>query len=179
MSRKHFGGASEEICFRPLRKKDAEAYKALRLEALEGKDGRFFVADVAAEKARTLDDWRKVCDETCRGVIMGAFQENKLLGAMSICICDKDKTTAYKHSAYVRPAYRETFKGTNIGATLDAERDDWAREHGVKSIVLAMRADNEHWLETQKAKGAVEFKRDEVRYADGQVAPGIWLRYTL
>ncbi len=167
------------VCFRPLRASDAREYQRVRLKALHSGDGRFFAADVKAEDRRTLADWRAVCKETHDRVIMGVFDKNALVGTMSVCLWEQDRNLAYKHSAYVSPGYRSEDNGGDISKILDSNREAWARKHRCREIVLGIRADNTHWLETQKAKGATVTPRGDVLFANGEKSPGVWLRYSL
>lgn len=156
------------VCYRVLSADDAEKYKRIRLESLTVADCRYFAADRHQEEARTIQQWRNICVETCDRAVMGAFLDGTLIGAMSVERWEKDKTrkSAYYRSAYVQSCWRSTA----VAGVLYVMLDNWAITHGCERAVFAIRADNTRWLAQQIGHGAKIIDKVTMRYANGDDA---------
>ncbi|MDE1901494.1 MAG: GNAT family N-acetyltransferase [Alphaproteobacteria bacterium] len=157
------------ITTRILCANDAQALRDIRLHALTH-DGRYFTADRAAESARTMNQWAQACIETCDRAMFGAFAGNELVAIMG---AQKfDKTTVRYGSAYVMPAFRRS----SIGTKLYNMRDAWAAARGFTTAVFTIRADNQRSRDIQEKQGAVVFKIEPLRFADGSIAETMWYK---
>jgi GNAT superfamily N-acetyltransferase len=159
------------ITFRALSSADAEAYKELRTKAVTEQDRRYFYVDPEKELAQ---DWRAVCAETCDKALFGAFDGNRLVGAMASTLWERDATgkTAYYRAAYVLPEFRHTF----VTKALINMIDNWAIKHHCDKAVYAIREDNKNWIEKQIKNGAAIIGDEPMRFADGSTAKTYWLQ---
>ncbi len=121
---------------RPFTVKDTMAYKAVRLEALQREPG-MFCSSYATEAAFTDEQWQ--------GRIMGSNQSRfglyygeELIGITGIIIEDAAREEAYLTHSYIRKEHR----GKGLSRLLYEARIAWAKERGIKRLLISHRASN-------------------------------------
>jgi len=165
-----------DLAIRTLGADDVLAFRAIALEALN-RDGHFFATDLAREAMRHPQGWVALCAETPDRAAFGAFAGDQLLGIMAARAWEEDPSgnTVCWGSAFVQPARRRT----GIGRFLYGTREQWSKQRGFASAVMAIRADNARSIAVHAANGAVRFGETTMRYADGTDGATFWFRKPL
>lgn len=115
---------------------EADAYKAIRLEALQTEPG-FFGNSYATEQAFEESSWRARLENPLIGTF-GLYADDQLIGLTSI-VRDKDKPSeAYMTQSYIRKPYR----GRGLSRILYNARLTWAKAHGVFHLIIGHRESN-------------------------------------
>ena len=115
---------------------DCERYKTIRLEALSEEPG-FFGNSHATEAAYEESVWKDRLENPLVACF-GLYADDILIGLTSI-LCDKAKPEeAYMTQSYIR----KEFRGLGLSRMLYEARLSWAREHGVKRLVVGHRESN-------------------------------------
>src|SRR5437868_6930792 len=89
---------------KPLTEKDASAFPAIRLEALE-KDGHFFGKPKDDERTLTDAQWRERCKTAPDECWFGLYANNRLIGISHVRT--KSEDTAEGGALYVQSNYRQ------------------------------------------------------------------------
>lgn len=124
------------ITFRPAQETDAQAYRALRLEALQN-NPEAFSADYATNEKRPMSFWQdRLRAIGSNNMFYFALDNNDLVGTCGIYRGDSPKT---QHSAtivgvYVQPKWR----GFKIAEGLINGCIEWASNSGVKIVKLGV-----------------------------------------
>ncbi len=150
---------------------DAAALATVRLEALEN-HGRFFTADIDAERGRTRADWEAAATETTGAAMFGAFRDGKLVAIAGVKPLPDDPAIAYWHSDYVRDGAR----GGAVIGFLCRTREAWCRDHGYDEARFTIRKGNVVAEAYYTWRGAVVIGEEPRRFADGQTAAARWYR---
>jgi len=135
---------------------DAPAYRALMLEAYaEAEDA--FTATVE-ERAGQSDEWwaRRVADPEGRSLAFGAFEGDRLVGAVVVEFSSRPKTlhAAVLKGMYVRPSHR----GTGVADDLVRAAIERCISHGgIRTLKLTVTEGNEPAIRLYRAHGFVEF----------------------
>ena len=129
--------AADEITVRRATEADAEAYRDIRLEALQAHPEAFSAA-YEVEAARSLDVWQTRLRSHARSDSMLAFAQlgDRLVGLTGIFRGASAKTrhSAMIFSVYVRPEAR----GRGVGRQLIQACLAWAAEQGITVVKLAV-----------------------------------------
>ncbi|RYG44765.1 MAG: GNAT family N-acetyltransferase [Chitinophagaceae bacterium] len=116
---------------------DLEAYKSMRLEALQlacGMFGNSYETEADFPEAQ----WLARIDNPLGGCF-GLYYGEELIGITGIVVSDPDTPdAAYMTQSYIRAAYR----GKGLSAILYDARLQWAREHGIKRLKIGHRKSN-------------------------------------
>jgi GNAT superfamily N-acetyltransferase len=138
--------STADILIRPITPADAEAFRAMRLEAVR-RYPLAFTSDLATLEARTLDAWREqvgaaggdgdqvimVADATAAG--------GTLAGMAGVFTPEQPKLN---HVGTVWGVYvREPFRGVGLGDALLRACVDWARRKGLVMLKLSVVAGND------------------------------------
>jgi len=163
---------------RTLTGADGNAFKALRLQALEN-EGRFFAASYEDEKKLSDGQWRERCTPARDHCLVGIFKEDELIGATAAMKWDGDLggRTALFRTSYIRPDDR----GKGLSSLLFTSRILWAKRDGRFDSALLFHREG-HWIgELLKHMGAREEPalRRPVQWANGETADAIWYRMNL
>jgi RimJ/RimL family protein N-acetyltransferase len=128
------------VSLRPARKTDVQAYRDLRLEALHDHP-EAFGSDHAVNQVRPMSFWvERLSALGSDSTIYFAIYNNALIGTCGMYRGDSPKT---QHSAtlvgvYIQPAWR----GLQIAEGLMASCLEWAHQHGIMIVKLAVVATN-------------------------------------
>lgn len=140
---------------------DVDAYKRIRLEALEKEPGMFGNSH-AMEAALPQEDWnnRITLPGNAR---FGLYCKDELVGLTGI-LCNAEKPTeAYMTQSYIRKAHR----GKGLSAMLYDARITWAKENGVKVLTIGHRKSN-HASRAANQKYGFVYSHSETRnWPDG------------
>lgn len=123
---------TESIVYRPIRPDDAEAFAALRREALSYERASFggsVDSDLATHPRGVLVALQRV-----DGIMFGAFRDGRLVGGMGLA-ADRGHSTGHIWGAFVQPAERQQ----GIGTRLLESALDWAHAEGLTKLVLRVR----------------------------------------
>lgn len=125
-----------EYSIRLFLPEEADQYKAIRLEALALEPGNFGNSH-AMEAAMTDEEWLERLTSPNMGRF-GLYHNGELIGLTAI-IQDKDKPEeAYMTQSYIRKEHR----GKGLSKMLYEARLNWAKEHGLKYLVIGHRESN-------------------------------------
>jgi GNAT superfamily N-acetyltransferase len=112
------------------------AYRAIRLEALEEEPG-MFGNSYATEAAYEDQVWRARLENPFVACF-GLYRLKHLIGLTSI-VSDEDKPEeAYMTQSYIR----KPFRGRGLSRMLYDARFEWARERGIKRLIIGHRESN-------------------------------------
>jgi GNAT superfamily N-acetyltransferase len=115
---------------------EADAYKAMRLEALQT-DASMFGSSYARESAFTEEQWLERIINPNAGC-MGLYCNDELIGITGVMIDSERPDVAQMTQSYIRKAYR----GKGLYEMLYKTRIAWARERKVRCIEVGHRAGN-------------------------------------
>lgn len=109
---------------------DVEAYKAMRLEALQKEPGNFGNS-YDMEAAYPEETWvMRLANPAV--ACFGLYHENTLIGITAIVVTDKEKPQeAYMTQSYIRKEHR----GKGLSQLLYNARINWAKQHGIKALL--------------------------------------------
>lgn len=124
------------VTIRPAQATDLHAFRSLRLEALQNHP-EAFSSDYASNLAQPMAFWSgRLQDVGENGTIFFATHQDKLIGMCGIRRGDSPKT---KHEAGVWGVYVQAgWRSFHIAEELIASCTDWAQQHGVKIVRLAV-----------------------------------------
>lgn len=159
------------IAVRRLTVDDWRANRAIRLEALGESPGNFFTSLAEAE-ARTDDEWRGMLMSATL-VVFGLFDGVRLAGITAVALGD-DRTGTLAMS-YNRPEWR----GRGLAWQFYATRLAWAREHGLKRLLVSHRDGNEPSRRAMLAAGFRPVGRRPWLWPDGGEAEDIMYELVL
>lgn len=142
---------------RPVRLDDAEAYRALRLKALQ-EHPEAFGADYALSEARPIEYWTNMMLQgqgNDQRITFVAEHAGKLVGMMVIMRGDVPKTAhnANIYSVYVDPSAR----GLGLGDGLMEACLDWAKRQALRLVKLSVVASNASALKLYLRHGFVVY----------------------
>lgn len=121
---------------RQFRPDQVSAYKSLRLEALREEPGNYGNSH-ATESAFAEEIWLNRLqnpDVAC----FGLYDGEDLIGLTSILRNAEKPSEAYLTQSYIRRAYR----GTGLSRLLYDARLKWARDKGLKRLIIGHRESN-------------------------------------
>lgn len=149
------GDATDPIVIRAVTAKDAAAVRALRIEALRDSP-RAFATSVEEEEARTLEQTAARIEPGPGFVLLGAFDDGRLVGMVGLRREDraKERHKATLWGMYVTPAAR----GSGVARALVQELlDRAAAMPGVRQVNLGVAADNDPARRLYEAYGFETF----------------------
>ena len=175
---------------------DANAFKAIRLEALSGDDSRYFGASYEEESQFTDDQWAKRTTPTEKHSVFGLFVRNyagewplqeTMIATMAATHWDgadwdgdKNTLTAKWGSAYTKPAYRNhSYHGEKVTALLYKARIEWTQKKGFSRAVFFIREGNEKSTAIHQKQGAEPIHKEPMRWANGDIADAFWFEKRL
>jgi RimJ/RimL family protein N-acetyltransferase len=112
-------------------------FRAIRLEALRN-EPRFFGAGYEEEVKETEAQWRKTLSHQI-GAHWGLFHHGTCIGLTGIWPFRKQTDTLILRASYIAPEHR----GKGLSALFYRARIEWARDHGIKHLVISHREGNE------------------------------------
>lgn len=115
---------------------DVDAYKLIRLEALQTEAGMFGRSYIE-EAAYTDEVWVNRVNNP-DGACFGLYCDNELIGLTGIIKEDKDLNEAYMTQSYIRKQHR----GRHLSRMLYEARLKWAKEHNIERLIIGHRASN-------------------------------------
>lgn len=151
------------VTIRPLAPVEWEAFRDIRLAALAESPGNFF-ATLADARDGPQERWLEML-ESDDGVVFGLFDDARLVGLTAVYV---DRAIAARDTAglgmtWVAPGWR----GRGLSAMIYAARIAWARERGLRRIIVSHRASNEPSRRAMLAAGFREIARRPHRWPDG------------
>lgn len=120
------------VTYRPIRPADAEAFAALRREALS-RERASFGGSIDSDLA-THPTGVRVALARVDGILIGAFRNGALVGGVGLA-ADRGHGTGHVWGAFVQPAERKQGIGTRL---LEAALD-WAKAEGLTKLLLRVR----------------------------------------
>jgi len=157
-----------------LRAADSEAFRALRLEAVQS-FGDIFANYYQNMLGRPDDFWRRFCTETADQCLFGLFDGDRLIGVVGAEKWDKDETgkTALWTYAYLKPEYR----GKKLAQELYRAREEWTKKHPrYERAVLSIQEESVRSIEIHEKHGARYLYTEQTRWYDGPSAPWRWYK---
>lgn len=115
---------------------DMQAYRGIRLEALQLEPG-VFGNSYAMEAAMTDEEWRERITNP-RYARFGLFYGGELVGLTAVIADEADGTLGYMTQSYIRAAHR----GRGLSRMLYDARIKWASASGVKKLTIGHRGSN-------------------------------------
>lgn len=130
---------SQEVVVRLATADDAEAFRALRLEALANHP-EAFSADYATNAAQPSEHWKERLSSSERAATLVAEDDGRLIGMTGIYRHDSPKV---EHLATIWGVYvqRES-RRRGVADRLLTACLDWARDQGVERVRLAVNTRN-------------------------------------
>lgn len=123
---------NEAVTYRAIRTEDAEAFAALRREALSAERASFG-GSIHSDLA-THPQGVRVALARVDGILIGAFRDGKLIGGVGLA-ADRGHSTGHLWGAFVQPSERKQGVGTKL---LEAALE-WAQAEGLSKLVLRVR----------------------------------------
>lgn len=154
---------------RPFLAHEADAYKAIRLEALRTEPGMFGNA-YAVEAAYPDEHWHdRVSKPTA--AVFGLYHGEELVGLTGI-IVDPQKAPdeAYLTQSYIRAPHRQQ----GLSRMFYDARIAWARERGVKRLIIGHRDTNLASKASILRYGFRYTHSEERLWPDGERAPMLY-----
>lgn len=150
---------------------DIDAYKRIRLEALEKEPGMFGNSH-AMEAAMPHEDWvnRIVQHGHAR---FGLYFNDELIGLTAIIINAENPVEAYMTQSYIRKEHR----GKGLSTLLYDARIAWAKEKSVKLLTISHRRSNLASKAANQHYGFVYHHTDSRTWPDGVTEDNV--HYTL
>jgi hypothetical protein len=168
--------AVEEITFRTLKPSDYKAFRAIRLEALGGKDAQYFGASYEGEAAQPCPLWRERCTPTSDKALFGAFLDRKIVGVMAATKAEAHERTVLWGSVYLQPRYRLQ----HVAERLYQMRQEWSEAAGqFDRAIFFIREGNERSTAIHIKNGASITHREEMTFADHSRATALWFEKKL
>lgn len=151
------------VTIRPLVPAEWEAFRDIRLRALAESPGNFFAA-LAQARDGPQGRWLEML-ESDDGVIFGLFDGSTLIGLTAVYV---DRAIAARDTAglgmtWVEPAWR----GKGLSRPIYAVRIAWARQQGLRRIIVSHRDGNEPSRRAMLAAGFRETGRAPHDWPDG------------
>jgi RimJ/RimL family protein N-acetyltransferase len=115
---------------------NVEAYKAIRLEALQTEPG-MYGNSYAMEAAFTDEQWMDRIMKPGQARF-GLYAGDELIGLTGIIIEDEEKGDAYMTQSYIRQEHR----GQKLSRLLYEARMAWARANGIRRLIISHKATN-------------------------------------
>lgn len=151
---------------RPLGVADAQTYRALMLEAYAS-DADAFTSTPAERSAEPLSWWQKrVCDPGGSSQALGAFESEKLIGAVAIEYSSRFKL---RHKAsIVGMIVAASCRGCGAGRSLLAAALDHARARpGIEVVTLTVTEDNVPAIRLYEEAGFARFGAEKMAIFTG------------
>lgn len=123
---------TSEVTYRPIGPDDADAFAALRREALT-LERAAFGGSIDSDLA-TNPKGVRVALSRVDGILIGAFQDGSLIGGVGLA-ADRRHSTGHLWGAFVRSGERHR----GIGTRLVEAALDWAEAQGLSKLVLRVR----------------------------------------
>lgn len=150
---------------------DKEAYKQIRLESLL-KEPSVFGSNYAREAAFAEGEWSNRLNNT-DSASFGLYDKDMLIGTTGVIATGPG--TALLIASYIREEYR----GKGLSALLYQARIAWAKEKGIKSIIVSHRKSNT----ASKAANQhfhFQYTHEEItEWPDGQQEENVFYRLEL
>jgi len=115
---------------------DMDAYRPMRLEALQKECG-MFGNSYEQEAAFTDAQWLERLTNTNKACF-GLYSGNELIGITGITSDGYAPGLAYMTQSYIRKQYR----GRGLSGLLYEARLQWAKEHNIKQLIIGHRKNN-------------------------------------
>lgn len=115
---------------------DAAVYKAIRLEALQQHPGNYGNSYLT-EAGFTGNHWvERLTNPGC--ACFGLYSGDELIGLTGIIVDQDEPESAYMTQSYIRDAH----KNKGLSRMLYQARIDWAKQQGIKRLVIGHRKNN-------------------------------------
>jgi RimJ/RimL family protein N-acetyltransferase len=125
----------EGIEVRPFRADEWQAYRAIRLKALDT-DPKFFSSSFEKERDNPDDFWQQ---RLAAGGVFGVFVKGQLIGMTGAYVDKADPSAAKFWGSWLEPAWR----GKGLARKMYETRINWAKaQPGVKRILVSHRKSN-------------------------------------
>lgn len=158
---------------RQFRADEVEAYRALRLEALRLEPGSF-CSSYARESAFTAQEWNdRLCNPN--SATYGLYDGPELVGVTAIFIDPRQPDTGQLVQDYIRRSHR----ARGLTRLFYQQRIAWARERGLKRLIVGYREDNAASLGGGLREGFEPSHRESQSWPDGLVADCCYYRLQL
>lgn len=152
---------------------DIDVYKAIRLEALLNDPG-MYGNSYAMEVVLPEEEWADRIANP-RFARFGLYDNTSLIGITGIVI-DKDKPgEAYMTQSYIRNAYR----GQHLSRLLYDARIAWAKEQGVKRLIIGHRESNAASKAANQRYGFTFTHREANTWPDGAAEDMLYYELSL
>lgn len=164
-----------QIEYRALQADDGEQLKALRQMAIKNDVVFSFTVDLQVECKRSIAEWTEMATETSTKVFFGAFHNGLLIGMVGAKPWAKgsDPKVAHWFSTYLCPEYRKL----GIAQRLYQMREHWTINHGFKTAIFSLHAENERAISIHNAQGAKEISRELIRFGENNQEKAFALWY--
>lgn len=157
------------IAIRPLRPAEWTRLRDLRLKALAESPGNFF-ATLADARDGPQGRWLEML-ESDDGVIFVLFDGDAPIGLTAVYVdrAIPERDTAGLGMTWIEPAYR----GQGLSRLIYRARVAWAREMGMRRIIVSHRDGNEPSRRAMLAAGFRETRRAAHDWPDGARADNV------
>lgn len=154
----------------PFQLPDLEAYRAMRLEALQTEAGNFGNS-YAFEAAFTEAEWAGRISHP-HGCCFGLYHDNELIGITGIISSGGNPAEAYMTQSYIRKEYR----GKNLSRMLYEARIDWARARGISCLIIGHRESNTVSKAANQRFGFTYTHQEDRQWPDGATEPMLYYK---
>lgn len=157
---------NNNISIRALHPNEWSLFRSIRLKALQMHQGNFSARYESHEKEPD-SFWQDLLNGQGKQ-IFGLFDHGTLIGITSVF--EEDLVDGRKlgslHMSFIEPIYR----GYNLSRLMYEARIKWAKEHGIQSLYVSHRENNEASRKAMLNFGFELVRKDEIEWPDGQKA---------
>ncbi len=152
------------ISIRPLNPADLQAFKAMRLKALQSSPG-VFLGTYQDAVARPDSEWLDMLDQKGK-CVFGLYDSDQIIGITAVFTQKEDPEgkTGVSAMSYIEPEYR----GRGLAKLLHEARIAWGIEHlPWKRLVIGHREGNEASCRATMAQGFEFTGKKKITWPDG------------
>lgn len=141
-----------------------EAYKAIRLEALQT-NPEMFGSNYAKESQYTTQEWRAALESDKRAMFV-LYAGEEMIGVTGVVLTKDDDSKAALIASFIKPEYR----GQGLARLFYQARIDWAKEKGCECVLVSHREGNDRSRNANQHFGFEYTDKEESIWPDGTLA---------
>lgn len=158
------------VSLRQFGPQEVDAYRSIRLEALRLEPGSF-CSSLARESKLTDEDWTRRLSNP-DSATFGLYDGTDLIGLTAVVIDPEQPQTGLLVQDYIRASHR----GRGLTRLFYQHRIAWARERGLRQVMVGYREDNAASLAGGLRAGFRPSHRQSQTWPDGTIADCCYYR---